>query len=149
MGVLEGGRVVEQGAPRDLIRQGGRFAALVELDWVPDLVLSSDSQRTRETFAGMSESFPGEVKVTFLPSFYHGGPSAVVDEILAVDDDVECLLVLGHNPGWEDLVQELTGQYTVMKTATAALMTRDLDKWQSAYEPGRWKLERVIYPREL
>ncbi len=39
--VLEGGRVVEQGAPKDLIAQGGRFAALVELeaagwDWRAD-----------------------------------------------------------------------------------------------------------------
>ncbi len=39
--VLEGGRVVEQGAPEALIRQGGRFAALVELeaagwDWRAD-----------------------------------------------------------------------------------------------------------------
>jgi ATP-binding cassette subfamily B protein len=39
--VLEGGRVVEQGPPEALIRQGGRFAALVELeaagwDWRTD-----------------------------------------------------------------------------------------------------------------
>jgi ATP-binding cassette subfamily B protein len=30
--VLDGGRIVEEGAPGDLIRQGGRFAALVELE---------------------------------------------------------------------------------------------------------------------
>ena len=30
--VLEGGRIVEEGPPGDLIRQGGRFAALVELE---------------------------------------------------------------------------------------------------------------------
>ena len=30
--VLEGGRIVEEGSPGDLIRQGGRFAALVELE---------------------------------------------------------------------------------------------------------------------
>jgi ATP-binding cassette subfamily B protein len=40
--VLDGGHVVEQGAPEALIRQGGRFAALVELeaagwDWQADL----------------------------------------------------------------------------------------------------------------
>jgi len=40
--VLEGGRVVEQGAPEELIRQGGRFAAMVELEaagwnWQSDL----------------------------------------------------------------------------------------------------------------
>lgn len=30
--VLEGGRIIEEGPPRDLIAQGGRFAALVELE---------------------------------------------------------------------------------------------------------------------
>jgi ATP-binding cassette subfamily B multidrug efflux pump len=40
--VLEGGHVVEQGAPEELIRRGGRFAALVELeaagwDWQSDI----------------------------------------------------------------------------------------------------------------
>jgi ATP-binding cassette, subfamily B, multidrug efflux pump len=30
--VLEGGRIVEEGSPGDLIRQGGRFGALVELE---------------------------------------------------------------------------------------------------------------------
>jgi ATP-binding cassette subfamily B protein len=40
--VLDGGYVVEQGAPEELIRQGGRFAALVELEaagwlWQSDL----------------------------------------------------------------------------------------------------------------
>ena len=39
--VLEGGRVVEQGAPEELIRHGGRFAAMIELeaagwDWRTD-----------------------------------------------------------------------------------------------------------------
>jgi hypothetical protein len=37
----------------------------------------------------------------------------------------------------------------VMKTATAALLTRDLPDWQAAFEEGSWKLERMIYPREL
>jgi ATP-binding cassette subfamily B protein len=40
--VLDGGHVVEQGAPEELLRQGGRFAALVELEaagwnWQSDL----------------------------------------------------------------------------------------------------------------
>ena len=55
--------------------------ALVEQDWTPDLVLSSDSQRTRETFAGMTESFPGGIEVRFLSSFYHGGLNAIREEV--------------------------------------------------------------------
>ncbi len=40
--VMEGGTIIEEGAPEDLIRQGGRFAAMVELEaagwnWQSDL----------------------------------------------------------------------------------------------------------------
>ena len=47
------------------------------------------------------------------------------------------------------IVRKLSGEYTVMKTATAALLKRDLDEWSSIFEAGKWEVERVIYPREL
>ncbi len=124
-------------------------AVLVERGWTPELVLSSDSQRTRETFAGMSESFPSAVEARFLPSFYHAGLGAAQDELPAVPDEVACLLVLGHNPGWEDLVDWLAGEDIVMKTANAALLSLDLESWSGALQPGKWKLEDIIGPREL
>lgn len=124
-------------------------AALVARGWTPDLVLSSDAQRTRETFAGMNESFPEDVPVRFLSDFYHAGPEAVQRELLQVDDSVSCLLVLGHNPGWEDLVYRLSGTDTVMKTATAALLHRELTSWKEALDGTPWDLAEVIYPREL
>ena len=124
-------------------------AALVERGWTPDLVLSSDSQRTRETFAGLSEAFPSKVEARFLPSFYQDGLGAVQAELPGVPEHVACLLVLGHNPDWEGLVEELSGEDIVMKTATAALLTMDLEGWGGALQPGKWKLKDVICPREL
>jgi len=123
-------------------------AALVERGWTPELVLSSDAQRTRETFAGMSEVFPSTVEARYLPSFYHAGLGAAQGELPAVPDQVACLLVLGHNPGWEDLVDWLAGEDIVMKTANAALLSLDLESWSAALQPGKWKLEDVIRPRE-
>ena len=124
-------------------------AALVERGWVPDLVLSSDAQRTRETFAGLSEAFPGEVEARFLSSFYLAGPGAAAGEVSEVAGDVACLLLLGHNPGWESLVEELSGEDIIMKTATAALLAMDLEDWGGAIQPGKWTLKDVIYAREL
>lgn len=124
-------------------------AALEERGWLPELVLSSDSQRTRETFAGMNECFSSVVKARFLSSFYHAGLGAVQDELPVVPDEVACLLVLGHNPGWEDLVGWLTGEDIVMKTANAALLSLDLESWSAALQPGKWKLVNVVRPREL
>ncbi len=123
-------------------------AALVERGWTPELVLSSDAQRTRETFAGMSEFFPSAMEARYLPSFYHAGLGAAQGELPAVPDQVACLLVLGHNPGWEDLVDWLAGEDIVMKTANAALLSLDLESWSAALQPGKWKLEDVIRPRE-
>lgn len=122
--------------------------ALAERGWVPDLVLSSDAQRTRETFAGMCEAFPSEVEARFLPAFYHAGLGAVQDALPGVPDEVDCLLLLGHNPGWESLVHWLTGKGVVMKTATAALLSLELERWSAAINPGAWNLEEVLYPRE-
>lgn len=124
-------------------------AALVAREWIPDLVLSSDAQRTRETFAGLSESFPRKVEARFLNSFYLAGLGAVQEELALVGNDIECLLVLGHNPGWENLVHLLSGKNPVMKTATAALLSGELEEWSGAVDSGTWKLEEVIYSREL
>ncbi len=124
-------------------------AALVERGWVPDLVLSSDAKRTRETFAAMSEVFPGAVEARYLPSFYHDGPGAVQDELPGIPDWAGCLLLLGHNPGWESLVRLLSGEAVVMKTATAVLLSAGQEKWSAGINPGGWTLEEVIYPRDL
>ena len=140
------GRPLNDRGKRDAPKVG---AALVERGWMPDLVLSSDAQRTRETFAGMSSSFREEVSVVYVPEFYHAGMGAVQDALAEVDDAVECVLVLGHNPGWETMVHLLSGEPVAMKTATAALMTREVGSWAAAVAPNTWDLAEVIYPREL
>lgn len=130
----------------DALRMG---AALVDRGWIPDLVLSSDSQRTRETFTEMSMAFPNAVAARFLPAFYHAGPEALQVELPEVPDRVGCLLVLGHNPGWESAVSLLTGEGVVMTTATAALLSIGRKKWSAMITPGSWALEGVLNPREL
>ena len=59
-------RTLNERGRKDAPRVG---AALVQKGWIPELVLSSDAQRTSETFAGLSESFPGKVEARFLSSF--------------------------------------------------------------------------------
>ena len=46
-------------------------SVLAARGWIPDIVLSSDATRTRETFAGLSQAFEKKVDVRFLSSFYH------------------------------------------------------------------------------
>jgi phosphohistidine phosphatase SixA len=122
---------------------------LVELGWSPEIVLSSDSRRTRETFDGMKSAFPATRGPEFMRQLYHAGVEALNDALLSVPDDVSTVLALGHNPGWQQAVYWLTGEAIEMKTATAVLMECDAKDWPStATRRGGWKLIEAIYPKE-
>jgi phosphohistidine phosphatase SixA len=60
------------------------------------------------------------------------------------------VLVLGHNPGMEEAVEELSGRSEAMKTANAALLECDLDNddWSLALTE-RWHLVEVVRPKAL
>ena len=123
---------------------------LVEIGWQPDTVISSDANRTRETFALMSPEFENQVQAQFHNGLYLAGIKEVVAHVCDVPADIDTVLVLGHNPGWEYVVEHLSGETTTMKTATAALLEFDVDDWNDAIRcAGSWRLVDVIYPREL
>jgi phosphohistidine phosphatase len=122
---------------------------LVGLGWCPDLVLSSDSNRTRETFSLMADCFNG-VDCQFSSDLYHSGVREVASYVCRIPDGPRTVMVLGHNPGWEHVVQYLSGEHIPMKTATAALLEIEAEDWNEAIRAaGGWKLLDVIYPREV
>jgi phosphohistidine phosphatase SixA len=130
---------------RDAPRIGAR---LYELGWVPELVISSDSERTQETWARLEPALPDSIDVHFSHNFYHGGFSAILDECSMVPDTVSTLMLIGHNPGWEDAVSQLCGRWVRMTTANAGLLETGSDSWQDAMESA-WKLVDVLRPKEL
>ena len=125
-------------------------ARLAELGWVPQYVLSSDSQRTRETYELMSPAFAGEPPVEFLYSLYHCGVEGFCSEVSRLDDEILSVLAVGHNPGWEEVVDWLTGEAVGMTTANAALLEGTGDTWREAVaEACSWTLVDVVRPKEL
>ena len=130
---------------REAPRVGAR---LQDLGWLPDLVIASDSERTRETWQRMKAEFPHSIEQRFSRAFYPGGLSAITNECSMLTEDVSTLLVLGHNPGWEDAVSGLCGEWVRMTTANAALLESDADDWAQAIE-ATWELVEVLRPKEL
>lgn len=131
---------------RDAPRVG---AYLAELGWVPDRVLSSDSARTRETWIRMAAAFDHAIDVIWSRRLYAAGLEEI-EEAVADQDDAETLLVLGHNPGWEDAVTWLTGEEEPLTTANAALLEGDHATWLDGFDaPRRWRLVEVVRPKEI
>ena len=148
----------QSGAQRDherpLNKRGRRDAPrmgkhLLDCGWSPDMVISSDAQRTRETWAGMSEFFP-RTAVHFLNAFYLAGITAIETEVGRLALDAQTVLVLGHNPGWEDAASELSGISIGMTTANVVLLQTNVSSWSQAFGSARqFQLEAIVRPREL
>jgi len=138
---------------RPLNKRGRNAAPLVgarlrDLGWIPDLVIASDSQRTRETWQRMQAEFPDSIEERFNSDFYHGGLADIANACARLTNDISTVLVLGHNPGWEGAVAELAGQWVRMTTANAALLESDIDGWAKTMEQN-WGLVDVLRPKEL
>lgn len=122
---------------------------LVSRSWQPQHILSSDAARTRETAQLMLGEWEDGIGSDFVANLYLAGPQELQIELCAISDEVETLLVLGHNPGWETVVYRLSTVGVTMKTATAALLRCDgCESWSDAFDQT-WQLEEVINPREL
>jgi phosphohistidine phosphatase len=106
----------------------------------PKLVLSSSSQRTQETLELIASSLddpPVEVE----EGLYGAGSDALLARVRAVSDTVGSVLVVGHNPGLQDLALRLTpgSERLIEKFPTGALAAFELDA-----ESGRSSARRRL-----
>lgn len=119
--------------------------ALLALGWAPVHVHTSDAQRTLETWSLMAAELP-EVSIQPTRQLYHGDLDALCREAPAWPEGT--VLALGHNPGWEEAVSELTGIPTSLTTANAALLEGTGATWAAALQ-GTWRLVDVLRPKSL
>jgi phosphohistidine phosphatase len=131
-------------------RDAPRIAAhLRQIGWTPERVISSDSARTRQTWELMAEVLGGDIGVSFTRELYLAGIDSVRAALGPIADTVCTAMVLGHNPGWEQVVLVLTGQMRPLGTCTGALLVVDASSWsEAAHLDRRWQLHDVVRPAE-
>jgi phosphohistidine phosphatase len=120
---------------------------LVNEGLVPELVLCSTAHRARET-ADLLFQVPGfESRIVHLDELYLAPPQAYFSMLSTHVTDQEIVMVIGHNPGLEDFVDQLTGEPTSMPTAALARIA--VDCWQELASDADCRLVDHWLPREL
>jgi phosphohistidine phosphatase len=99
---------------RPLADRGQREAVelaglMAERSYAPARVLCSSSQRTRETLAPLFASWPIDVSVEISRDLYNAGAGELLTLVHGQDDGARSLLLVGHNPGIEQLARILAG----------------------------------------
>ena len=77
-------------------------------DLVPDKILSSDAIRAADTATVVADKCGYKKEVEFNKRLYMAECSAIMDLIQSQPNSIKTLMVIGHNPGMEALVQLLS-----------------------------------------
>ena len=118
---------------------------LAEKKMVPELVISSSAERARQTSAFLLESWLNEkVEAVYEESLYLARPEKYLAAIRQLGTRKKIIMVVGHNPGIEHLIEELTGQEEIMPTAAVAIISIE-PTWQ---DPAHGQLLDVIRPKD-
>lgn len=125
-----------------------------------DIVLCSTAQRTRETFGLIKPSLLDGVSAEFDDLLYLAEPKYLVRCLHALRDDVQSAMIIGHNPGLEQLAHSLVAKARGAESAlqrsledgfpTCALaVVRSAAETWAGLKPGRCELLDFVRPRDL
>ncbi|HLV66552.1 MAG TPA: histidine phosphatase family protein [Polyangiaceae bacterium] len=136
---------------RPLTEAGVRAArrageALVEWSLVPDLVIASSAVRARATAQAVIAVTGYTGAVHTLDELYLSGPMAYLQALRRWGTSSERVLVVGHNPGIETLLEQLTGQRQAMATATLVECALPLEAWSDIGPKTQGALRRLFAP---
>jgi len=114
----------------------------------PDRIVSSAAVRARETAELVAEAagFAGELALA--DELYLADGGVYLDMAGGLAEDVACVLLIGHNPGIEELVSRLAGREETMPTAAAAHFEASCAEWADIAS-AKWTLKNLWRPREL
>ena len=131
----------------------GRF--LLDQGLVPDFVVSSPAERAKQTVIGVCEQLGFEPQqINWDSRIYHGYAGSLLNVLNDCPADSKRVLIAGHNPGLEILLQNLCNHeipmpddYKLMPTAAVAHL-EILSEWDKL-EGGRARLLSLTRARTL
>ncbi len=143
----ERGRDAAQAVGRELQRRAVRF----------DQVIASPAVRVRETLDQLARGYGALPDVRFDPQIYGGDLQALEGLLRGLPDAVRSPLLVGHNPGFHELVLALTGRAEnglrervrgKFPTAAVAFIQLPAQRWMDVAR-GSGRIDELILPREL
>jgi len=117
---------------------------------IPDVVLSSDALRARQTTEAVAKAahYAGEILLD--PRLYGASPADIVKVLRTVEEtNAATVMIVGHNPGLEELVTRLTRERQDLPTAALAQIALPVDQWRELTLSRRGSLIGLWRPKEL
>jgi phosphohistidine phosphatase len=146
---------------RPLAKRGRKAVALLrehflESGVAPDLVLCSSAVRAIQTLEGVREGLPPGTQVETEAGLYAAGAGSLLRRLHRLPEEIGSAMLVGHNPGIEDLAAELAGggdpdalAAIEAKYPTGGLATLAFEGVWRELGPQGATLEAFVVPKRL
>jgi len=140
---------------RELTERGHRNAAAMgayihKLTGTPDAIITSDARRARQTAEIVATAIDFTGPLTVEPQIYAADLDTLLAVVRRIPDDVRSAMIVGHNPGFEELAEALAGNHDEIRLPTSglALLEFDLERWDAVQE-GAGRVREVATPKTI
>lgn len=147
---------------RPLAKRGRRAAEamahyVAKKAMTPQQILCSPAKRTRQTLECLQEIIDASVPTRFEKQIYMASAATLLRRLRRASDDLESVMLVGHNPGLEQLAGmlahggDLAAHRLVANGFTAgalAVIEADVEHWAELRQ-GCGRLKAFIRPKDL
>lgn len=128
-------------------------ALIANLEPAIDLILASPASRTAQTVQALTARLDGALEPRWNETIYLATADMLLSILKALSEDARHVVLVGHNPGLEELTSGLCGStpedvFVRMPTAAVAHVVIDAEHW-SAVRWGGGQLKLLVTPKAL
>ncbi len=139
---------------RPLNKRGKRDAPLMgqllhERRLVPQQIISSSAVRARQTAESVAESSGYAGDIMYLDRLYLAEADEYIQALREVPDQFDRVMIIGHNPGLETLLQILSGKIEALPTAVIAHIELPIHHWAELSHEVDGKIVQIWRPKEV
>ena len=131
---------------RDALRIGKK---LLKEGVVPQLIISSSAIRASSSALKVAKACGYQGEIIVENSLYGSGYTEYLNTVKKKDDRYDIIMLVGHNPHSEQLLEILTGTMNTMSTCTVAYVRLSIASWNEIDSQVRGELLNLWRPKEL
>lgn len=120
---------------------------LKENNLIPELILSSTALRALYTARAVAEEIGYEEPIDLHQDLYLSDTACYLDTLRCLPDEVNRVLVVGHNPELDEFLTLLTDVTTHLTTAALAQIDLPISSWQELNEATDARLLNIWSPK--
>ncbi|HEX8633581.1 MAG TPA: histidine phosphatase family protein [Pyrinomonadaceae bacterium] len=137
---------------RPLVEEGRADALLIgqllrRRQLRPEAVICSPATRALQTADYAIEAARLRTRLLFYDRIYEATAEQLIEVVSEAGGEAETLLLVGHNPGLQELLERLTGEHAPMLPATLARIDLDIAAWSALSDATAGRLVFALSPQ--